>query len=150
MNIVIMNMVRILKDNQVVVLNKKKKEGWEGLTFPGGKVEPNESFIDSAKREVKEETNLDIEDLEFDGIIQWINNSSRWVGLLYTSKNVKGELVKENREGNLYYQDYEEFKKDVENHSDSMEFILPIYDKKYSEIVLTYDENNKLIGKKYF
>ena len=36
-----MNMVKIYdeKNKKVLVLDKKKKYGWEGLTFPGGKVE---------------------------------------------------------------------------------------------------------------
>lgn len=57
-----MNMVKIYnkKTGQVLVLDKVKKYGWEGLTFPGGKVEFGESFVDSVIREAKEETNLDI------------------------------------------------------------------------------------------
>ena len=42
MKTILMNMVRIIKDNEVLILDKKKKYGWEGLTFPGGKVEPGE------------------------------------------------------------------------------------------------------------
>ena len=40
MKIVLMNMVKISdkETGKVVVLDKVKREGWEGLTFPGGKV----------------------------------------------------------------------------------------------------------------
>lgn len=71
MKTIMMNMVRIFDDNKVLVLDKVKKYGWEGFTFPGGKVEDYESFIDSAIRESKEETNLDVSDLEYNGQIVW-------------------------------------------------------------------------------
>ncbi|MFM1585121.1 NUDIX domain-containing protein, partial [Helcococcus ovis] len=112
MKTIMMNMVRIFNGSKVLVLDKKKKYGWEGLTFPGGKVEPFESFNNSAIREIKEETNLDIKDLEFNGFIQWYckNPDERYVGLLYTAHGFDGKLISENIEGNLFFEDYEEFK----------------------------------------
>lgn len=146
MKTILYNMVRILDGQNVVVLDKKKKEGWEGLTFPGGKVDPNESFNHSAIREVKEETNLDISDLEFNGIIQWIEDDLRMTGLLYTTRNFKGTLVKESVEGKLFKENYEKLKT-MDGLSDSMQYIFDIYDGKYFEIVLYY-ENGKLLKEK--
>ena len=150
MKTIMMNMVRIFNGNKVLVLDKKKKYGWEGLTFPGGKVEPFESFYNSAIREVKEETNLDIKDLEFNGFIQWYckDPDERYAGLLYTAYGFEGELIPENIEGNLFFEDYEKFKK-MQGHSDSMEYILQIYDGKYNEISLIYDEENILIEREF-
>lgn len=150
MKIIMMNMVRIMDGDNVVVLDKKKKYGWEGLTFPGGKFEKFESGIESAIREAKEETNLDISDLHLNGIIQWIDKDTEEIdfGFLYTANSFKGNLEKENREGNLFFCNYEEFKK-MDNHSDSMEYILPIYDGKYSEVKLFY-KNGKIIDKKIY
>lgn len=150
MKTIMMNMVRIFNGSKVLVLDKKKKYGWEGLTFPGGKVEPFESFNNSAIREIKEETNLDIKDLEFNGFIQWYckNPDERYVGLLYTAHGFDGNLVSENIEGNLFFEDYEEFKA-MEGHSDLMEYILKIYDGMYKEISLIYDEKNVLIEREF-
>ncbi|MDO4605227.1 MAG: NUDIX domain-containing protein, partial [Helcococcus sp.] len=77
MKTILYNMIRIMDGENVVVLDKNKKIGWEGLTFPGGKLEPNESIYESTIREAKEETNLDIKNLEFNGIIHWIEDNLR-------------------------------------------------------------------------
>lgn len=149
MKTTLMNMVRIIKANEVLVLDKKKKYGWEGLTFPGGKVEAGESFHDSCIREAKEETNLDISDLELNGIIHWIDldNDSRDLGLLYTAHNFSGKLIEDNREGKLFFEDYEKFK-NKSGKSASMDYILDIYEGKYFEVILTY-KNHKLVKKEY-
>ena len=136
MKIVLMNMVKIYnKDTgEVLVLDKIKKYGWEGLTFPGGKVEPYESFEDSVIREAKEETNLDIKNPKLIGIITWITDESKDVGLIYETSDFDGELIEENREGKLSWMDYEDFKK-IPDKSMSMDKILGIYDGKYREVL---------------
>lgn len=138
MNTITMNMIRIFRGNEVLVLDKKKKYGWEGLTFPGGKVEPNESIYKSVIRECKEETGLDIKEIEFNGIIQWYEQDSRFLGLLYTTKSFEGSLIEDGPEGRLFFVDYEEFLK-MPNKSDSMEDILSIYNKECDEVVSYYN-----------
>lgn len=136
MKTVLMNMVKIYnKDTgEVLVLDKVKKYGWEGLTFPGGKVEPYESFEDSVIREAKEETNLDIKNPKLIGIITWITDESKDVGLIYETSDFDGELIEENREGKLSWMDYEDFKK-IPDKSMSMDKILGIYDGLYREVL---------------
>lgn len=136
MKIVLMNMVKISdkETGKVVVLDKVKKEGWEGLTFPGGKAEIGESFADSVIREAKEETNLDIKNPKFVGIITWLTDDRKDVGLLYETNDFEGNLVKDNREGKLSWINYEQFKT-IAGKSMSMDKILDIYDGKYSEVL---------------
>ena len=137
-----MNMIKIQNHNtnQVVVLDKVKKEGWEGLTFPGGKVEENESMMAAAIREAKEETGLDIENLKFVGFITWLGKEYKDTGLLYETIDYKGELVAKNREGNLSWIDYEKFKK-MDGMSLSMDKILKIYEGEYKEIFWDINTN---------
>ena len=147
---ILCNMIKINRGNDVLVLDKVKKYGWEGLTFPGGHVEKVESITESVIREAKEETNLDIENIKYVGMISWydINNNDRIVGFLYETDDFSGELVKENVEGTLEFIDYEELK-NMDGHSDSMDEIFAIYDGKYSEIVLYY-EDNKCVKKECY
>ncbi|MBS5777289.1 MAG: 8-oxo-dGTP diphosphatase [Finegoldia magna] len=147
---ILCNMIKINRGNEVLVLDKVKKYGWEGLTFPGGHVEKVESITESVIREAKEETNLDIENIKYVGMISWydINNNDRIVGFLYETDDFSGELVKENVEGTLEFIDYEELK-NMDGHSDSMDEIFAIYDGKYSEIVLYY-EDNKCVKKECY
>ena len=139
---ILCNMIKINRGNDVLVLDKVKKYGWEGLTFPGGHVEKIESITESVIREAKEETNLDIENIKYVGMISWydIDNNDRIIGFLYETDDFSGELIKENIEGTLEFIDYEELK-NMDGHSDSMDEIFAIYDGKYSEIVLYYEDN---------
>ena len=149
MKTVLMNMVMIYNEDteEVLVLDKVKKEGWEGLTFPGGHVEANESFQESAIREIYEETNLIVSNLEFVGFVQWIDSFSRQVGILYRTVDFQGQLVQANIEGQLFWISYKKFLT-MPNKSDAMDEILNIYEGKYQEIVFTYDDNNRK-GMKY-
>ena len=147
---ILCNMIKINRGNDVLVLDKVKKYGWEGLTFPGGHVENMESITDSVIREAKEETNLDVENIRYIGMISWydMDNNDRIVGFLYETDDFSGELIKENIEGTLEFIDYEELK-NMDGHSDSMDEIFAIYDGKYSEIVLYY-EDNKCVKKECY
>lgn len=141
-----MNMVKIYnkKTGQVLVLDKVKKYGWEGLTFPGGKVEFGESFVDSVIREAKEETNLDIKNPKLVGIITWISDEGKDVGLIYETTDFDGELVEENREGRLFWMDYEEFK-NIQPKSMSMDKILGIYEGDYREVFWDFRDGKEEI-----
>ena len=63
--------VMILDGNKILLGHRaKNKKDTGGIyevdcwTLPGGKQEYDETFFEGAKREVKEETNLDIDELE--------------------------------------------------------------------------------------
>ena len=57
--------VLILNDDKTKFLSVSLKEDHTDFNLPGGKVEQNETFEEAAIREIKEETGLDIYNLNF-------------------------------------------------------------------------------------
>ena len=59
----------IIQENSQILLVKRKKEPFKGyLVLPGGFVNEGERVEDAAKREIKEETSLDIELIDILGV----------------------------------------------------------------------------------
>lgn len=89
--------VRIADGDNVVVLDKVVREGWEGLTFPGGKVEKNESVRASSIREVREETGLCV-DVCYRGLLRNMGAYEETV-FLYDAVVTSGALIERTHEG---------------------------------------------------
>ena len=96
-------MIQNPETNEVLVQNRKRK--YLGWSFPGGKVEPGESFYDCAVREVKEETGLDIMNLKYCGVVHWANleNNDRYLCFMYKTTEYSGELITETDEGEQFW-----------------------------------------------
>lgn len=77
----------IIKDEKILLL-KRRKPGREYFIIPGGGIEKGETLEMAAIREVKEETNLDVEIenlfFEFDGVYDRHE-------YFFTVKNIQGE-----------------------------------------------------------
>ncbi len=109
-NIEITNMVMVMNhEGKVLVLDRLKK--WKGLSFPGGHVEAGESIVDSAIREIEEETGLKIQNLKSCGIVHWFNqeNGDRYLEFLYRTTEFSGELIEKTEEGRVFWMDSKEF-----------------------------------------
>ena len=105
------NMCMITDGEQVLVLNRKNPD-WPGITFPGGHVEKEESFVDSVIREVYEETGLTIENPVLCGTKQFQEDEdTRYVVLFYKANRFSGKL-KSSDEGEVFWID----RKDLTNY----------------------------------
>ncbi len=61
-------LIFVIKDNKVLMINKKKS-----INVIGGKCDPSEVIIDCLHRECKEESNLDIINYEYRGLVTYLN-----------------------------------------------------------------------------
>lgn len=105
-----MCMIRDPSTGQVLAQRRSASRNWPGVCFPGGHVEPGESFEASAIREVLEETGLLVTDLQFCGIVHWDNldNGDQFVVYLYRTESFQGQLIQSD-EGENFWTDLESF-----------------------------------------
>ena len=88
----------IIKDNKVLLGHRCSKKDTGGIyepdtwTLPGGKQEVDETILETAVRETKEETNLDISDLEVFGADDDISIDRHFVTLYVLARKYSGEL----------------------------------------------------------
>ena len=76
---------------------------WGGVCFPGGHIEPGESVVQAAIREVWEETGLTIEHPRLCGLKQFPEeDGTRYIVMLYKANRFSGEL-RSSCEGNVFW-----------------------------------------------
>ena len=107
--VVLMNMCMVCHDDKVVVI-KREKPDWPGITFPGGHVENGEPFADAVIREILEETGLTITSPVLCGVTDWCENGCRYVVFLYKATSFTGEL-RSSREGEVWWERFSELTK---------------------------------------
>lgn len=101
--VVLTNMCMVCDGMGNVLAQERRNPNWPGVTFPGGHVEAGESFADAVKREVKEETGLDIAHPRLCGVKDWTNpDGSRYMVLLYRTRYFSGEL-QSSGEGRVFW-----------------------------------------------
>lgn len=133
------NMVMVEDKAAGKVLVQERVKSWTGLSFPGGHVEAGESFVDSAIREIKEETGLEIRNLKACGVIHWANKDTldRYIVYLYKTSDFSGELLSETEEGKVFWIAPDELK--AQNLSNNFGNYLPMFlENKYNEFYCFY------------
>ncbi|MBQ9857770.1 MAG: NUDIX hydrolase [Oscillospiraceae bacterium] len=78
----------VTNNNGEILLIKSPKRGWE---YPGGMVEPGETFQEALLREVKEESGIDVEITGFIGLCKNIEKDV--VNIDFACKAVGGQLT---------------------------------------------------------
>lgn len=96
-------MVIISKDHRLLLEERADDHYWD---FPGGSIEFNETALDAAKRELKEETNLEVSSFSLLGVYsgpltyyKYANGDEvSGVDIVYYSSDFSGSLSKQKEE----------------------------------------------------
>ena len=100
----------LIQDGNRILLQNRVKEDWKGYTLPGGHVEPGESFVDAAVREMQEETGLHIINPRLVGIKQFPIENGRYIVLLFKATEFEGTVVSSD-EGEMEWIDIDDLSK---------------------------------------
>ncbi len=131
----------IYKDNKIL-LQDRLKEDWRGITFPGGHIEKEESFVQGIKREVEEETGLTIHNPKICGIKQFqTEHDERYIVLLFKTDEFEGEVISSD-EGEMIWIERENLL-DYSLVDDFMELLSVFDNENINEIMYERHEANK-------
>lgn len=102
-------LVYIEKDEQILMIHRQKRDEHQGFWLaPGGKIEANEPPHEAARREVIEETGLELTNLRLQGLLSFpdLGDSpfgDEWQVFLFHADRFKGELTDHCPEGQLQW-----------------------------------------------
>ena len=101
--VILTNLCMVYDDAGNILVQNRLDPSWPGICFPGGHIEPGESFVESVIREVREETGLTIENPILCGTKQFpTRNGERYVVFFYKTNHYRGQL-KSSDEGEVFW-----------------------------------------------
>ena len=97
------NLCMVYDDAGNILVQERIDPNWSGICFPGGHVEPGESFVESVIREVWEETGLTIKNPILCGTKQFqTGKGERYVVFFYKTNRFSGTL-RSSDEGKVFW-----------------------------------------------
>lgn len=94
----IVSQVYVKKDNKILMVQENKESKKGKWNMPAGKLEDNESIIDAAIREIKEETNINIKLTGLIAIQQNITSIGQLIILYFKGEYLSGEIKYDEKE----------------------------------------------------
>lgn len=91
--IVLVASVSIFNEAEVLIIKENKPTAVEKWNFPSGRIEYGEDILYSARREVKEETGLDVKLIGTTGVYNFISSTNNQVILFHFIGEVTGGSV---------------------------------------------------------
>ncbi len=138
----LMNMCKIINKKNGKILVQERIKDWQGIAFPGGKVELGESIALSVKREIYEETGLKLTKIRICGIKDWYDKEKkeRQLVILFLSDEFEGELINETSEGKVYWIEETELKN--KNLANDFDILLKIFNNEEINEMIYVDNKN--------
>ena len=94
----IVSQVYVKKDNKILMVQENKESKKGKWNMPAGKLEDNESIIDAAIRDIKEETNINIKITGLIAIQQNITSIGQLIILYFKGEYLSGEIKYDEKE----------------------------------------------------
>lgn len=96
----------VIDGSRVLMIEKKTGLGAGYINAPGGHIEIEETKAEAAIRETKEETGLDVSDLEERGVLRFqFKDGLRMLGYVFFTSSFYGELIEETEETKPFWTD---------------------------------------------
>lgn len=128
----------LIRSGKEYLLQDRIKKDYRGFTLPGGHVEPGESIVEAAVREMKEETGLTIRDPKLCGVKQFPIEGGRYLVFLFTADEFSGEVCS-SEEGSMHWVRKEDLAK-VNLVNDFRELLLVMTEDRLNEFQYVPEE----------
>ena len=130
-------MILLESGENLLVIDRIKR--FQGIAFPGGKVESGESIYDSAIREFREETGLLLSHIQCKGFSYWEGEEDfKYFVYLYKAREYEGTLKTSTDEGKIFWLKKEMLKSCT--LAPHMNEYLQVFENEYSECFCTYKD----------